>query len=47
MAEIDKEAVGFPVICHIEAGEFTLSASIIFFFNVFTLFTRIKKNVQS
>ena len=41
MAEIEKEAVGFPVTCHPVAGEFTYVAAP-YFFNLFTLFSSIK-----
>ena len=31
MAEIEKGAVGFPVICHLVAGEYTSGGSTLFF----------------
>ena len=31
LAEIEREAVGFPVICHLMAREFTSGGSILFF----------------
>ena len=40
MAEIEKEAVGFPVICHLVEREFvSVAASYFCIFNSFTLFS--------
>ena len=44
MDEIEKEAVGFPVICHHMVGKFTLG-SITLFSALFILFNCIKKKV--
>ena len=45
MAEIEKEDVGFPVLCYLVAREFSLGHSRIFL--LFTLLSCIKKIVQS
>ena len=43
IADIKTEALGFPVVCYLVAREFTLSSQHLIFFNLFTLFTYIKK----
>ena len=46
MAEIEKDPVGFPVMCHLVAREFTEGGSTLFFY-LFTLFGCIKEIIQS
>ena len=41
MAQIEDEAVHFPMLCHLAAGDFNIGGSILFF-HLYTLFSCVR-----